>query len=492
MSTPVETTSSVLKRLLSHSAVYWVGTLLTKMIGFFLIPLYTRYLHPADYGTLELLVLTVDIISLFIGLQLAAAVARFYDGADGISNKNKVVSTAIILLLLLGGAVFSSLILFSDNISYMVFGHKEHQILFQIVFAAAFFGIIMQIPLLLLRILDKSKQFVIITLVQVLLTVSLTIYFVVELELGVLGIVSANAIITTLLCGYLLATTLAKIGFKFSYHYTCKMVSYSAPLIPAVLGMFVLHFSDRFFLNSFSTLEELGIYALAYKFGFLLAPLLIQPFGLVWGPKMFEIYRLENSHEIIHKIFHGYAFLAITTFFVLSLFIKEILIIMTTPQYYMAASLVPVIALAYALNAINRLIMTPFYTEDKTKFIGYINSVAAVVCIILNIILIKPFGAMGAAVATLLSFGFILAMNAYFSTKVSSLRWPWSSLIKIISITIALLIVAELVKIDSMMLSIAFKGFIFIIFLSLIYFSNYFNKSDIKAVVYKIRIKVQR
>ncbi len=485
----MEATNSVLKRFASHSAVYWVGTLLTKMIGFFLIPLYTRYLHPADYGTLELLVLSVDVISLLIGLQLTTAVARYYDSASGSSDKNQVISTAIILLFAIGGLVFSLLILFSDNVSDIVFGHSEHGTLFQIVFIAAFFGIIIQIPLLLLRIHDKSKQFVIIVLSQVLLTVGLTVYFVVELELGVLGIISANAIITALLCGYLLITTLSKVGFKFSYHYTQKMVAYSAPLVPAVIGMFILHSSDRFFLNSYSTLEELGIYALAYKFGFLLAPLLIAPFGLIWSAKKFEIYRHKDSHEILHKIFHGYVFLVITAFFVLSLFIDEILIIMTPPQYYLAANLVPIIALAYALNAINRLVMTPFYTEDKTSFIALINSCAAVVCIILNIALIKPFGGMGAAVATLLSFGFILIMNTYFSAKVSTLRWPWSSLARIVGITIILLIFVELIKLDSLVLSIALKAAVFVMFLGLVYFSNYFDKNEIKALIRKTRAK---
>jgi len=487
----VENTNSVLKRLVSHSAIYWVGTLLTKMIGFFLIPLYTRYLNPADYGILELLVLSVDIISLFLGLQLTNAVAKYYDSAEGISNKHKVVSTAIILLLVLGGSVFSGLIFFSDTVSAIVFDHTEHSQLFQIVFVAAFCSIIMQIPLLLLRIHDKSKQFVAITLSQVLLTVGLTIYFVVELELGVFGIVAANAIITSLVCGYLLIITVTKVGLRFSSHYTREMIIYSAPLIPGVIGMFVIHFSDRFFLNSYASLDELGIYALAYKFGYLLSPLLIQPFGLVWGPKMFEVYRHENSHEILEKIFHGYAFLAITAFFTLSLFINELLIIMTTPQYYLSASLVPVIALAYALNALNRLVMTPFYTENKTKYIGIINSAAAVVCIILNILLIKPLGGLGAAIATLLSFSFILITNAYFSAKVSTVRWPWASLIKIIAITVILLIVGELIAFDNLALSIAFKGMIFITFLSLIYFSNYFDKNDVKILFKKLRYRAQ-
>lgn len=486
----MESSNSVIKRLLSHSAIYWVGTLLTNMIGFFLIPLYTRYLNPADYGVLELLVLTVNIITLLIGLQLTNAIAKFYDSAEGIDNKNKVISTAIILIIIIAGPVFSSLIFFSDDVSNAVFGSAQHSQLFKIVFAAAFFGIIMQIPLLLLRIHDKSKQFVIITLFRVLFTVGLTIYFVVKLELGVWGIVLANAIITGLLCAYLLTTTLKKVGFGFSSFHTREMVIYSAPLVPAAIGMFIIHFSDRFFLNHYSTLAELGIYSLAYKFGFLLAPLLIQPFGLVWGAKMFEIYRLKNSHEILTKIFRGYAFLIITALFLLSLFINEIMVIMTTPQYYSAAHLVPIIALAYALSAINRLIMTPFYTEKKTKFIGFINSSAAVVCIILNYILIEPFGGLGAAIATLLTFGFILIVNTYFSTKVSTIRWPWSSLIKIIAITTALLAVGELIEIDNLALSIAFKSTLFITFLSLVYFSDYFDKKDVKKVIRKIRSKV--
>lgn len=457
------------------------------MIGFLLIPLYTRYLHPADYGVLELLVLSINLITLLIGLQLTNATAKFYDSAEGVSNKNKVASTALILIIGITGSVFSGLIFFSDDVSTIIFGSDQHSQLFQIVFAAAFFGTIMQIPLLLLRIHDKSKQFVFITLSRVLLTVGLTIYFVVELELGVLGIVSANAIVAALICSYLLVITLTKIGFGFSTRYIREMVVYSAPLIPAGIGMFVIHYSDRFFLNHYSTLDELGIYSLAYKFGFLLTPLLIQPFGLVWGAKMFEIYRLENSHDILRKIFRGYAFLVITALFLLSLFIDEIIIIMTTPQYYSAASLVPIIALAYALSAINVLIITPFYAEKKTKFIGYINFSAAAVCIVLNFILIEPFGGQGAAVATLLTFGFVLIMNIHFSTKVSSIRWPWSSLTKIIGITVALLILGGVIEIDNLMLSLAFKAILFVMFLSFIYLSNYFDKNDVKKMIKKIR-----
>jgi len=485
----MESSNSVIKRLLSHSAVYWVGTLLTNMIGFFLIPLYTRYLNPADYGVLELLVLTVNIITILIGLQLTNAIAKSYDSAEGIVSKNKVISTAIILILGIAGPIFFSLILFSDNVSSAVFGSLEHSQLFQIVFIAAFFGVVMQIPLLLLRIHDKSKQFVVITLCRVLLTVGLTIYFVVKLELGVFGIISANAIVTGLIFTYLLTTTLSKVGFRFSSPHAREMIIYSAPLVPAAIGMFVIHFSDRFFLNHYSTLDELGLYSLAYKFGFLLAPLLIQPFGLVWGAKMFEIYRLKNSHEILIKIFKGYAFLIITALFLLSLFISEIIVIMTTPQYYSAADLVPIIALAYALSAINRLVMTPLYTEKKTKLIGLINSFAAVVCVILNIVLIEPFGGYGAAVATLLTFGFVLIVNTYFSAKIGSIRWPWSSLIQIIGITVILLIIAELIEIDNLMLSIVFKAALFVVFLSLVYLSGYFDKKDVKRMIRNIRSK---
>ncbi|MFX0142190.1 MAG: lipopolysaccharide biosynthesis protein, partial [Candidatus Hodarchaeota archaeon] len=69
---------SELKKLLRHSSVYSIGNLLSKAIGFFLIPLYTRYLTPADYGVLELLELTSSIISLFLGLRIGTAVIRFF------------------------------------------------------------------------------------------------------------------------------------------------------------------------------------------------------------------------------------------------------------------------------------------------------------------------------------------------------------------------------------------------------------------------------
>jgi len=478
----VSSSGQVLKNLVSHSAVYWFAIMLSKMIGFLLIPLYTRYLEPADYGMLEMLVLTVDVLALVLGLQLIHAVAKFHDAAETPEAKQRVISTSIIIVAVLSIAVFFSLSFISDKVSMLVFDSANFAYLFQTVFIASIFGVITQIPLLYIRIQDRSKLFVLITLTQVLLTVALTIWMVVFLEMSVFGVLLANAIVSGIVCFVLLCWTMKSVGARYDVTVAKEMVIYSAPLIPGVIGLFVLNSSDRFFLNEMTSLDEVGLYAIGYKFGFLISPLIIGPFLLVWGAKMFEVYRHPERDEVLNKVLAGLGFMLVFSALGISLFIDEVLRIMTTPQYYAAAIVVPLISFAYVMSGVARVMATPLYAEKKTGAIGYIYSSAAVVCLILNYILVQLFGIVGAAIATLLSFLYILVVTLIVSQRLSPVRWDWLCLVKLIVVAIFFLVIGEFIVYESIFINLIYKAILVIAFLLSLVAVGFVSKHDVKAV----------
>src|SRR3990170_2706874 len=143
---------SELKNLGKHTIIYGAGILLGRIVSFIMLPIYTRYLTPADYGVLELLTITTDVISIIVGIGLAATVMRFYAKYDSQEEKNKVVSTALILISVPSLAMNLACVLLSDKFSVLVFGSADYTFYFQLSFILIFLQVGLEIPFVLIRL----------------------------------------------------------------------------------------------------------------------------------------------------------------------------------------------------------------------------------------------------------------------------------------------------------------------------------------------------
>lgn len=464
--------------------------MLSKMIGFFLIPLYTHYLSPKDYGTLELISLTADLLAILIGAQISTAVFKFYHQAKEDDDRKNIISTAIIGLATISGTSFLILGYNAGFISNLIFGHEKNTLLLQLMFCSYFFVLLEEVPLAYLRILDKSRVYVLITFAQFISMICLNIFFIAFMKYGVLGMLLSTLITFSIICITLLIKTLTFTGIKLIFSVFLDMLRYSTPLIPATLSMFVINFSDRFFLNHYESLAQVGIYSLAYKFGMILTAMIVQPFSLIWQSKMFQFYEDENRSALYNSIFLMFLFVMCSGYLLISGYVGEALKIMVSDKYYEAAIYVPIICAAYLLNGINLIFNAPLYAEKKTKIIGKINLLAALLNVILNITLIPVYGIMGAAIATLLSYLFIVSYTVFESTKISNIEWDWKRYIKVILITIFTIMVIEQIKIENILLAIALKSTVLFFALFILYLSRYFTQSQTEFIRRKLfRVK---
>ena len=264
-----------------------LGTVLSRIVGFLMIPLYTRFLTPADYGIMQLLVLTADIIGMVISVGIASSMYRFYFEYEGAAEKNEVISTAILSFGTIGLVSLAGVSLFSKNLSLSLLNSEHYYFYFLISFASLWFNTILEMGYNYLRIEKKSVQFILFSLLKLVAAVALNIYFVAVMKLGVLGIL-LSTLISTLALNFILTLPLLMRRIRFSLQKAREMLKYGAPMIPTNLAAFIVHASDRFFIKHFTGLADTGLYSLGYRFGSLPNEFVAAPFMQIWEVRFLE------------------------------------------------------------------------------------------------------------------------------------------------------------------------------------------------------------
>lgn len=409
-----------LGRLLKHSAIYGFSNVLGKAIGFLLIPLYTHYIPPADYGILELLDLSVSVIGMFVGAGIVSAIARFYYNCDSEKERKKVVSTALVAIIFLAlGVVLILCGFWADLIADLVLDDVGLGRYVQISLGAFAFNAILEIPLTYLRIQERSIAYSAIALGRLIGSLSLNIYFIVFLKLGILGVLYSGLIVSILFSVILAGWCVKDVGFHFEGKLAWAMILFGAPLILNSVGMFIIHFGDRFLLKATASLTTVGVYSLGYKIGMGLITYVIgQPFLLIWSVRCYGLVKEEGGMEKYGQIFSIYTLLLLFLWLGLTAFSNEMIYYMAPLEYREACLLIPIVALGYVFRSVTDFFRSSFLIAYKTNLAGGITVVVTIYCIANYFILIPKYGAVGAAVATLSTFFFMVVVNGYYALKI--------------------------------------------------------------------------
>jgi O-antigen/teichoic acid export membrane protein len=456
-------------RILKHSSIYMFGIVLSRIISFIMLPIYTRYLSPGDYGVLELLTMTSDAISILIGMGLPSAIFRFYSEKETQEEKNRVISTALISGASLFFLVFSILFMNSGAFSRLVFGKDTYTTYFRVVFISMMFSSSIELPLVFLRAKARSFEFVILSSIKLAIQLSLNIYFVVYLGYGVIGVLYSTLIASVLLSVYLVITTFKSCGLGFSTGILKDLVRYGVPLIFSQLGAFVLTFSDRYFIQAYFNINQVGLYSLGYKFGTIVSSLLMGPFFQHWAIEMFEIDKKPDREQVFVNIFDAMFVLSMVLIFIESIFIKEAVKIISAPEYLLAYTIVPIICLAYYFSMLMYFVQVGILIKKQTRLIAYSTVIAAAVNIGLNFLLIPKYGMYGAGASALISF-FVRFFVVYkWSQSLYPLPYRWGRLNMLIGYSVLLLLCSYFISIDSIVLGLVKDTVIVLIYLATIF-----------------------
>lgn len=474
-------------RFLKNSVIYTLGDLLPKIISFFIIPLATTYMAKEEFGIYGYITSIVGFFSMMYVLGLDGALTRFYYEYEKNKEQSKLVSTIWIFLIIYNSLLSIILIFFGQGISKFILKDIPVDPYLKLLVLFAFFTTFSSIPLVLLRLKEQALKFGIFNLLTTIVNVSLIVYFVKYKSQGAVGNLKANIITYAIFSLVYLFITLKDIKFTFSLNTLKASLRYGIPLIPHAVGAWVLMVSDRYFLKIYRDNGELGIYNLGYQFG-MLVYFLIVAINKAYVPFFLKTAEEEKdtSEKVFGDILKYYAILIISIGFGLALFSREIITIMVpNKEYYLAAAIVPLIAIAYVFNGFYYMSVNGIFYSKKTYILPFSTGISAIVSLVLNYLLIPRYGMYGAALATIGAYASLFFITYIYSQRFYYIKWQWKSIIgnSILCIAIYLL---SMINIESLLLSIAYKIVLFSVYIAMLFIMRILSFDKLKYYGLKI------
>ena len=409
-------------KLFKNTFIYTGTSVINRAIPFFLLPVMTRYLTPADYGIVATFNVLLAIMVVFVGLSMHGAVNINFFKLNRDELKEYIGNVFFILL--------SNFLLVLTIVyilkSYFSFFTKFPENWILIIVIVALFQSIFTIIMGLWQVEQKPLPYGLFQISRTILNVSLSIVFVVLLGWGwqgrILGITS-----TSIAFGLVSIFVIYKreyVKFSFNKKYIKDALFFGVPLIPHALGGWIITGIDRIFINSMVGIAATGIYAVGYQIGMVIE-ILAYSFNLAWSPFLYEKLK-ENNHSTKVKIVKftylydvGIIFLALALSFIAPYFLK----FFVSKDFYFAYKYVFWIALGHAFNGMYFMVVNYIFYVKKTYILAWVTFFSAGVNILLNYFFIKANGAIGAAQATTITFFIKFILVWILSAKAYKMPW---------------------------------------------------------------------
>jgi O-antigen/teichoic acid export membrane protein len=425
--------STSFRKLGRDTVIYGFGAIVNRLASVIMLPVYTRMLTPADYGALELLNMTVDIVSIVVSAGTTAGVMRFYHKATSTEQRHRLLVSAHALQLGLNLLGTLALCLAAPLIWRQVLG--SHQSVTMVYLAAVNFTLAgsLAVPSLLIQLQGRAVLSTLAGVTRLLLQLSLNILFLVHFRMGPEGILLSNLIATSVVGGALSVWMLGQTGWRTSRAALSDLRRFGVPYQLTTAGTFILTFGDRFFLEKTRGIAEVGLYALSYNFGFLLAGLTYIPFLTAWNPARHAQAETEpTSRDAAYN--RGLLLMSLLTVAGacgIAVFVQPALRIMSDPQFHPAASAVPLILVAIILQAWTDVAKFGIDISERTILVTRGTWLATLVILGLYALLIPPFGPIGAGLATALAFLVRLLYFQRTADRVCPIAYDWMPSLRI-------------------------------------------------------------
>ncbi len=419
-----------IKNLSRNLAIYGLGDVATSVVSLLLLPVYTRYLTPSDYGVIAML-LTIEAVAkiLFRWGVDTAFMRLYYDCADE-AARQRLASTIFFFLLGINGSLLAVGLMGAGWLSQTLFGSTEQALLIGLVIANTFVVGLYFIPFQVLRITEKSGQFIALVFVRSAGTLVMRLVLVVGAGLGVLGVVVADVVVTAVFTVIISPWFAPLIRPVFSRAIIREALGFGLPRIPHSIAHQVIGLADRYFLNAFGTLRDVGLYSIGASFGLALK-LFLSAFEAAWTPFFLGVMREPNPQKIYSTV--STYVLAVLVLLTASLcaVAPDVVRLTTTAEFHEAARVTPWIALGVMFQGVYLVGSIGLVITKRTTRYPLATGFAAMASLSANAWLIPRYGLLGAAWANTLAYATLAAVTVGFSWRLYPISYEWSRLLRV-------------------------------------------------------------
>ncbi len=477
-----------LKKVFNQSAIYSVGNLANKIVGFLLLPLYTDHLTDTDYGMLGLLEATAMILVAVLSFRIPTAMIRWCSDTNDQNAQGSILFTSLISLLVISILINLTLQPFAADFAMLAFNKPVFTIFFQLLFISAGLEILNKLPLEFLRFKEKAGMFISINLIKLVIVLGLNIYLIAYLKWGIKGIlvsqIAGHAFVLLANVVYMFKNMVVQFNVKAAK----GMAAYGFPLVFSTLSAMLLSLADRYLLPYFHEYSDLGVYTLAYKVSSVTNVFLITSFQLGFLPIAFKRFRDNDFKPFLSKVLTYFSFLVIAFSLFLSFFSKELITTFAKDEsFWLAYDMVPIIAFLFIFKAIQYVFTLSLHFTKNTRYNIHIVFLSLLANIVLNIFLIPLYDVYGAIAASILAGLLGLFYSYRLSERFFKVDYELMKIFKLVIIGIVFTVVLYFINpLDTWYRWTAKLGCV-IAFLTLAVGIGYFDKNEINFVKQRVK-----
>jgi O-antigen/teichoic acid export membrane protein len=401
---------------------YTLGYLLPQVLAFCLLPIFTAYLSREDYGIVNYTNAVGLYLQQFSLLGFNTFLLRHHFLCKNEDESRRLFGTSAVFLFLFGLAALG----LSLAITPRILAHYQVSIpyypYFPLAYIALFFENFTILPLIAFRVREKALSFILVNVTKIFAKYLLSLYLIINLHMGVLGKFYAELAINLLF--FFLYFYLMRKYFTLSLDLKIvkKGIIFSIPFLTSAVLYQLVDNSDRFFLERTISLGQLGVFSIAVTFYSAFSGL-TQSMYRALEPTLYRSYKDLDFNDRYFSIKRVFFLVALACGLFASIFIRDIVLIMTNSRFVQAAEIVPIlllVAVIFGYQTLNTAILT---AHGKIRQILFMSILGASLTLLLNAILIPHWEAWGVGFAKVIAFSIMGIVSGFLVSRCGLSQW---------------------------------------------------------------------
>jgi O-antigen/teichoic acid export membrane protein len=430
-----------IRRLAHHSAVYGIGGLVARILATLLLPLYTHFLTPAQYGQVEIITAATAVFAIVLQLGIGSAFFRFYFDAKDPPTKLTVVRTSFWFTMGMATLGLVIGVAFATQLSHLL-GLGDHASLVRAGAVGLWAQTNYQQLTALFRVEERSVAYAIASVANVLITVGAMVLFVAAFQWGAIGLIVGNFTGTLIVYFVLLAYRHEQLGLELDRRLLRKMQAFGMPLVPAALGLWTINFVDRVFVSWFKGNAEVGVYSAAVKIASVITFVLIA-FRTAWPAFAYSIEDDREAKRTYAFVLTYLLTLASWAALCLGALAPWWTKLLTAPEFQSAQEAVGLLAFAGVVYAGYTVLAIGSGRARRTQLNWVVTGAGAAANVALNFWLIPTWGFVGAAISTLAAYVVLFAGMTVYAQSVYPVAYQWRRVATAVGAAVVLNVVAR-------------------------------------------------
>ena len=475
---------SAFKSLFKQTFIYGLATVLPRMMSFLLVPLYTTkgvLSSVAEYGKVSIIFSYFVIFNVVLAYGMETAFFRFFNKEE---DKNKVIGTSAITLIVSSLGFFVIALLFQNQIAQFIDIDVKY---INLVIWILLLDALVIIPFAWLRATQKPMRYAVIKILNVAINLCLNVFFLLALknlsannslfesiykpnfEISYIFIANLIASAVTLMLMFRFYT---KIKYVFNLALWKTMLRYAYPVLIAGVAFSINETFDRILLKELLPADiaetEIGMYSACYKIAIFMT-LFATAYRLGIEPFFFSHAKSKNPQKNYAKILEFYVAFGAVILLTVVVFADVLKpLIVRSEAYWEAMWIVPIILIANFCLGIYHNLSVWYKITDRTKYGAYISVFGAIITLTINILFIKTYGYKASAIATLIAYATMMFLSYYFGKKYYPIPYNLKKIGLYFSTSIVLSVISFYHFRENLMVGLA----ILIVFLTVVFLSE--------------------